>query len=151
MALSANKVFDIKHQPYEEDLKVVNGAVHIYEGALLNYEAGNIGYVMPGTDVLSAEFAGIAVEELNVAAADNVSDGTFSVRVLTRGCGEIVELDVTSSITIANEGDAVYVDTDEYVDISSGILNTTGGFVGIIRKYISAHKALVQMCQHPTL
>lgn len=151
MALSANKVFDIKHQPAQLTLKAVNGALHIYEGALLNYEAGNIGYVMPGTDVLSAEFAGIALEELNVAAADNVSDGTFKVKVLSRGCGELVLMDVTSTITIANEGDAVYVDTDEYVDISTGITNTTGGFVGIIRQFVSANKAWVQLTQHPTL
>lgn len=151
MALSANKVYDIKHQPVRSELKVVDGAVHLYEGALLNYEASNIGYVMAGSDTLNQEFAGIAVEELNVAAADNTSDGTYSVRVIPRGSGEWVLMDVTSTITIANEGDPVYVDTDEYVDLSTGITNTTGGFVGIIRQFVSANKAWVQLCQSSAL
>jgi hypothetical protein len=58
---------------------------------------------------------------------------------------------VTSTITIANEGDAVYVDTDEYVDISSGILNTTGGLVGIIRQFIDGNTAWVQLIPHPNV
>lgn len=150
MSLSANRVLKIKEPDYDDE-KVVDGAVDIYQHALLNYEAGNVGYVMPATDVLSAEFAGIAVEQLNVAAADNTSDGTFSVRVLKRGCGKVVELPVNSTITIANEGDPVYVYDDEKVDISSGVTNTTGGMVGIIRKFVSANVAKVQLTQHPSL
>lgn len=145
MALSKNKVVDRKPSPLEQDESCVDGALHIYKGANLNYEAGNIGYVMPATDVLSAEFCGIALEEMNVAAADNTANGTKKVRVLKRGCGETVLMDITSNITIANEGDAVYADTDEKVDIASGILNTTGGFVGIIRQFVSTNKAWVQM------
>lgn len=151
MALSANKVIQRKSAPTPKKLKCVNGALHIYVGANLNYEASNIGYVMPATDVLNAEFAGIALEELNVAAADNTTDGTFEVLVLPRGCGEEILMDITSTITIANEGDPVYADTDEYVDISTGITNTTGGLVGIIRQFVSSNKAWVQMVQHPTL
>ena len=151
MALSANKVIQRKSAPTPKKLKVVDGTVHFYVGANVNYEAGNIGYVMPATDVLNAEFAGIALEELNVAAADNASDGTYELLVLPRGCGEEILMDITSNITIANEGDPVYADTDEKVDLASGITNTTGGLVGIIRQYVSVNKAWVQMVQHPTL
>lgn len=151
MALIANKVIKRKPAPTIKKLKCVDGALRIFKGANLNYEASNIGYVMPATDVLGAEFAGIALEELNVAAADNTADGTFEIQVLPRGCGEEVLMDITSNITIANEGDAVYADTDEKVDISSGILNTTGGLVGIIRQFVSTNKAWVQMVQHPNL
>ena len=150
MALSANKITRRKSAPTIKKLKVVDGAVHIYNGANLNYEAGNIGYVMPATDVLSAEFAGIALEELNVAAADNASDGDHSVSVLTRGCGEEILMTMSVSITIANEGDPVYAEDDEKVGIS-GVTNTTGGLVGIIRQFISTTTAWVQMVQSPVL
>lgn len=149
MALSANVVFKRQHQPVEDNAKVVDGAVHIYEGALLEYELSNVGYVQPATaDVdrpVQPEFAGIALEELNVAAADNAADGTKSVRILTRGCQEHVELTVKSTITIANIGDAVYMDGDDQVDLSSGVVNTTGGQVGVIRQFISSNKAMVQL------
>jgi hypothetical protein len=150
MALSDNMLITRKSQPVIKKLKCVDGLLHIYKGALLNYEASNIGYVMPGTDVASAEFAGIALEELSVAAADNVTDGTFEIQVLPRGCGEEVLLPMSVAITIANEGDPVYLETDGTVGIS-GVTNTTGGLVGIIRQYVSTTSAWVQLVQHPTL
>lgn len=154
MPLSANRNVQRKQSPLIHKVKVVDGAIHIYKGALLSYEAGNIGYAQLSSDpaaIALHEFAGIALEELNVSAADNTADGTYTVEVLSRGCGEIVKLPVTSSITIANVGDAVYADTDEKVDISTGILNTTGGFVGIIREFVSTNVAWVQLTQHPIL
>lgn len=151
MSLSANKLIQTKAQPVITKLKVVDGLVHIYKGALLNYESGNIGYVQPATDALTNEFAGIALDELSVAAADNTADGTYEIEVLTRGCGQWFLADVTSTITIANEGDPVYVDTDDKVDLAAGVTNTTGGFVGIIRQFVSANKAWVQLCQSSSL
>lgn len=152
MTLSANKVINRKAQPVLKKLKVVDGLMHIFVGANLVYEGGNIGYVMLGTDRLTDEFAGIALEELNVAAADNTSDGTFEVLVLGRGCGEEVLMDITGTISIANEGDPVYVDTDEKVDLAANVANTvTNGLVGIIREFVSANKAWVQMVQSPVL
>lgn len=151
MSLSANKVIEKKSAPTPKKLKVVDGAVHIYVGAHLNYEASNIGYVMPATDVLNAEYAGIALEELNVAAADNTTDGTYEVLVLPRGCGEEVLMDIYDTIDISNEGDPVYVYDDDDVAESGSVTNTTGGLVGIIRQFVSANKAWVQMVQHPSL
>jgi hypothetical protein len=150
MALSANMTIKRKEQPCITKLKCVDGLLHIYKGALLNYEASNIGYVMPGTDTLSQEFAGIALEELSVSAADNATDGTYEIEVLPRGCGEEVLLPMSVSITIANEGDPVYLETDGTVGIS-GVTNTTGGLVGIIRQFVSTTSAWVQLVQHPTL
>jgi len=151
MALSANQVVNTKVQPARLKLKVVNGAIHIYRGAILGYESGNIGYVDLGADTLTDEFAGIAMDELNVAAADNATDGTYDIEVIPRGSGELVKLTVTSTITIANEGDAVYMDGDDKVDISSGITNTTGGLVGIIRQFVDGNTAWVQLIQHPNV
>ena len=151
MSLSANKIIQKKTQPAIKKLKCVDGLLHIYKGAHLVYESGNIGYVQPATDALTHEYVGIALEELSVSAAANSADGTFEIEVLPRGCGEEVLMDITGSITIANEGDAVYADTDDKVDISSGTLNTTGGLVGIIRQFVSTNKAWVQMVEHPNL
>jgi len=147
MALSENVVLEFKEQPVEATLKVVDGIIHIYQGALLSYESGNIGYVELGTDTLTPEFAGIALEELSVSAADNAADGTYDIKVLSRNCGKWVEMTVSSTITIANEGDVVYVDGDDAVDIASEIENTTGGAVGTIRQFISGNVALVQLDQ----
>ena len=151
MSLSANKLIQRKAQPVITKLKCVDGALHIYKGALLNYENSNIGYVMPATNTNGQEFAGIALEEVNVAAADNTADGTFEVEILPRGCGECVLLDVDETLTIANEGDAVYAYSDDTVKLTAVTVNTTGGMVGIIRQFVSATKAWVQLTQHPTL
>lgn len=151
MALSANKVIQKKQQPVIKKLKVVDGAVHIFKGSLIMYETSNIGYVMTGADVVGAEFAGIALEELEVAAADNTADGTYEIEVLPRGCGEEVLMDVYDTITIANEGDPVYLYDDDDVGLSGSVTNTTGGLVGIIRQFVSANKAWVQMIQNPTV
>jgi len=152
MSLSANNIIQRKQQPVIKKLQVVDGAIHIYKGAHLAYEGSNIGYVMLASDVTNNEYAGIALEELNLAAADNTSDGTYEVEVLQRGCGEEILMDISSSITIANEGDAVYMDGDDYVDIESGIENsTTYGLVGIIRLFVSTCTAWVQMVQHPNV
>jgi len=156
MALSANKLIEKKAQPVITKLKVVDGAIHIYKGAHLAYEAGNIGYVELATDTKTGsnypEYAGIALDELNVSAADNDADGTYEIEVLTRGCGQWVLADITSNITIANEGDPVYMDTDDKVDLSSGVVHSvTNGLVGIIRQFVSTNKAWVQLTQHPVL
>lgn len=151
MSLSANKVVQRKTQPAIKKLKCVDGLLHIYKGAHLVYESGNIGYVMPAEDALTHEYAGIAMEELSVTAAQNSADGTYEIEVLPRGCGEEVLMDLSATITIANEGDLVFADTDDTVDIQANILNITGGMVGIIRQFVSGTKAWVQMCQHPKL
>lgn len=151
MALSDNQIIELKKTPARLTLKLVNGLIRVYKGAFLNYEAANIGYAKLGADALSEEFAGIALEEKNLAAADNVTDGDNDVEVISRGSGDLILMVITTTITIANEGDPVYVDGDDAVDIASGILNTTGGFVGIIRQFVGANSAWVQMTQHPAL
>lgn len=154
-ALADNQTIETKMQPLRLKLKIVDGAIRIYKGALLQYEPANIGYVQLAADTattaLQGEFAGIALEEKNLAAADNTADGTHEVEVMARGTNELVKLNVTSTITIANEGDAVYMDDDGAVDVASGISNVTGGLVGIIRQYVSANKAWVQLVPHPNV
>lgn len=149
MSLSANKIIQTKQSPARLRLKVVDGLIHIYKGALLNYEASNIGYAKPGSDTHGEEFAGIAVDELSVAAAANTADGTYEIDVIPKGSGELVLMDITSTITIANEGDVVFADGDDKVDLVAGVVNNTLGQVGIIRQFVSANKAWVQLVGKP--
>jgi len=154
-ALTDNVIIETKKSPVSTKLKVVDGLIRIFKGALLEYELSNIGYVQPATADIAREnqpeFAGISLDELDKSAALNTTDGTFSVAVMTRGVGDWIKLPVVSTITIANEGDPVYMDGDASVDIASGILNTTGGLVGIIRQFIGANSAWIQLTQHPIL
>lgn len=150
MALSANKILRHKESPAVLRLKLVDGLIHVFKGALLNYEAGNIGFVKLGSDTSGEEFAGIAVEEKDLAAADNATNGANDIEVWSRGCGRLVELDFTADITIANEGDGVYVDGDDKVDLAANVANSiTGGFVGILRQFVSARKGWVQLTPNP--
>lgn len=145
--LSKNRKLKIKGDYVPITLKVVDGAVHIYEGGLVQYEQGNIGYVQEAADTNGPcpTFAGIALEEVNVSAADNTADGTYSILVLPKGCGAYVELPVTTTITIANQESIVYVDDDGYVDLASGISNFTGGSVGTIKEFVDGNTAWVKM------
>lgn len=145
MALTDDKIVNIKQSPQRILRNVVAGLITIYKGALLNYKAGDVGYVKLGSDTLSENFAGIAMDNLTVTAAQNPSDGTFQILTIGRGSGELVLLTFTDTLTIANEGAACYVNGDDVVKLS--VVNTTGGFVGIIREFVSANLAYVQMCQ----
>ena len=150
--LTDNQIIETKVAPQRIKLKVVDGVITIYKGALLAYEGGNIGYVQLAADELNSEFAGIAMENKTLTAALNASDGDYDVEVIPRGSGEYVKLPVSSTITIANEGDPVYMDDDGAVDIASGIVSSvTGGLVGIIRQFVSANVAWIQLTQHPIL
>lgn len=144
MALSANKIIRHKEAPTIIKIKLASGAHTIYKGALMNLNAAGYGKI--AADALGEKFAGIAMEYKLIAAGDNGTNGVLELEVLAPKNGRWVELDVASTITIANERDAVYVDADDKVDVVAGtILNTTGGAVGIIGQYISANKAWVQM------
>lgn len=102
------------------DAELVDGALTIHLGALLNYEQGNIGYALPAT-ATSGEFAGIAAEEVIVAASDNTADGTKTCRIHAKGNGKVYKLPFNGSITRANIGDTVYVYDDEKVSLSGSV------------------------------
>jgi len=105
------------------DAQVVDGAITIYDGAILNYEAANIGYVKLGSDTSSEEFAGMAFGELSVAAADNASDGTYTIKMFAKGSGKVFKFVpgqvLTTAITIANIGDEVEVAGDDKIALAS--------------------------------
>ncbi len=145
MSMTDNKIIQKKDLPFIARLKIVSGLIHIYKGAHLAYKAGKIGYVGLAADEITSRYVGIALEEKNLAAADNSADGTYDIEVYHKASKEVVSMKVTSTITIANEGDSVYMDTDDSVDIATGIVNsTTNGKVGVIRQFIDSNNAWVQ-------
>lgn len=147
MALTDNVVIRSKVSPARFPALIVDGLIRIYKSALLNGEASNVGHVKLGSDTLLEEFRGIALEEKNLAAADNVADGDNSVLILARGCGELIEMTITDTITVDNINDVVYVNGDDVVGLAATVENTTGGAVGTIREFVNANKAWVQLDQ----
>lgn len=145
MALSSNQVIKRKAQPVEDTYGVVDGAITIYKGALLNFEAANIGYMKLASDTSSEEFAGVALDYLSVSAADNTSDGTYEMKVLKRGCGQEVQLTTTDTITVANIGDIVYANGDDAVALAGTTTNDVP--VGTIRQFVDSNTAMVQLDQ----
>lgn len=138
MALSSNEVITYEENFLKTKRGIVDGAIHIYKSALLNYEAANIGYVKLADDVASEEFAGIALEEKDLAAADNTSDGTYDTEIYAKGCNKVFLLKVDSGCTIANIGDTVYAKADDVVDLVAGVSNNVE--VGtIVDIYSSTH------------
>lgn len=149
MSLSANSKPRTQVQPARLQYGITSGAIEIFEGALLNFSSG--GYVKKASNTHGEKFAGIALEHKNLAAADNTAGGTFTVEVIPAGSGELVELTITSTITILDVGKRVWADDDDSVDIvADGQKNDTAGQVGIIKQYISANKALVQLTNRQT-
>lgn len=105
-------------------------AVKIYLGALVAVRAD--GYATPGADTAGLIFQGVAVENV-----DNTSggDGDLSVTLMRRG---LHLLEITSSVTIANIGDNVFLDGDDKVDLAAGVDNDI--FCGVIADiYDSTH------------
>ena len=140
MALSANVVMTYKRDPMELDVELVSGAIHVYTGAIIN--RSSTGYGLLGTDsATDVVFAGIAVEEVNLAAADNASDGDNLVRVLQKGSGASVKLTTTDTITRASIGTAVFVNGDDAVAIAATTTNDIA--VGTISEFIDANTAMV--------
>lgn len=145
MALTDNKVVNIKQAPQRIMRNIISGTIHIFKGALLNYKSGSIGYVGLGADALGDVFAGIAMEEQNLFSSVNTANGLFQILTIGKGSGDLVLLNFTDTLTIADEGAACYVNGDDVVKKS--VLNTTGGFVGHIREWVSSSQAYVQIEQ----
>lgn len=94
---------------------IVAGAIHIYEGALLNSDAS--GNVKLSTDAASEKFAGVATEEINQAAAASAADN--NVKVIAANSGKVVRIKLTS-VTKADIGKLAYASADDAVLLSSG-------------------------------
>lgn len=140
MALSANVAMTYKRDPMELDVELADGIVHVYIGAIINRDSA--GYGLLGTDSASdVIFAGIAVEEVNLTAAENTSDGQHLVRILQKGSGASVKLTTTDTITRASIGLSVYVNGDDAVALVGTTTNDI--LVGVISEFIDANTAMV--------
>lgn len=144
MSLTGNRRLQRRVAPHREEVEIVNGAIEIFQGAILNFEAGNIGFAKLGSDTASEEFAGIVDDQgylLQTAAV--TADGTNKVKVILPGSGELVRLPFTSSISRANIGDTVYVVDDEEVGLAGDVSNSVR--VGTLRAVDDATWGWVQL------
>lgn len=139
MSLSANRTnIGFEDNFVFRTTEMVDGALAIYLGALVNYEAANIGYAKVASDTSNEEFAGIAAEQLTVAAADNTADGTYELKIYAKGSGKVFKLPYTGTVTRANIGDTVYVYDDQYVGLTGSVSNNVevGTIVDIEGDYV---------------
>lgn len=118
MALSANqavtKIVDFGNYKQE----VASGAIHIYKGAICNFNAS--GYVKLGSDTSGEKFAGIAVEELNQATGG--SNGDNSISLIPAKSGVVVELTLTG-VAIDDKYVDCFVNGDDVVALAATTTN----------------------------
>ncbi len=138
MALSANQAPKYEEQRTRQKVPVAAGAIHVYQGALLNWNSS--GYVKLGADTAGEKFCGLALEELNQATGG--ADGDKYITVIPAGSGTIVTMK-TGTISAANIGDKVYVNGDDAVALVGTTTNDVE--VGVIRRVISTTSAEVQI------
>lgn len=118
MALSSNQ--KIQHM---EDFKYatrdcVAGALHIYNGALLNSDAS--GNVKLSTDTASELFAGVSVEEVDQDSSASAGDNT--AKVIAKGSGRAVRMKLTG-VTKASIGAKAYASADDEVQLAADATN----------------------------
>ena len=118
---------------------LADGAHTIAEGDLIS--VGSDGYAKQGGDTSGDKFVGIALENKNIAAADNTADGKYTIRVLPARAGNIVKMAFHSStaVTTGLPGVTVYAKSATTVATST----TNSVVVGTIFKWLSTTEAYV--------
>jgi hypothetical protein len=131
--LAADKAVEYT-EGVELGLPVIN-ADCIYGGSFVCVNAA--GYALPGADTAGLIFMGVAM-----GRADNTSGALGAIEVNLRRRG-LFKATLATAITIANEGDNVFLVDDESVDLIGNVNN--GIFCGIIAKYIDATHAYIDI------
>ncbi|MHB8772967.1 MAG: hypothetical protein ACYC7J_18385 [Syntrophales bacterium] len=118
----------------ELGLPMINADI-CYGGGLTCVNAA--GYALPGSDTAGLIFMGVAM-----GRADNSlgTAGAIEVNVRRRG---LFKMTLATAITIANEGDNVFIVDDESVDLTANVSNHI--FCGIIAKYIDTTHAYIDI------
>lgn len=107
----------------------------IYAGTLVCINSS--GYAIPAANTAGNKLVGVAREQVvNTAAAGYGTSGDLNVEVERMGCFEFV----SSGLTIANVGDAVYITDDQTVSTSAANV-----YAGVIAKYVSATSAYIDI------
>lgn len=138
MALTANQSNYYQTTFSNQQYAVESGAIHIYQGALLNFDSS--GYIVKSSDKTGEKFAGVSLEELNQATGGSAGDNV--INVIPKGSGALVKMK-TARIAITDVGNKVYANGDDQVDLAG---TTTHDLeVGTIRIFIDTTHAWVQI------
>lgn len=103
----SNSKVEFRHGIDLLEVPVVSGALDIYVGDNINYNAN--GYAKAASDTATECFAGIAMEELHVSATENSAAGQYVIKVLPAHAGNVVRRKLTATRATAIPGTDVYI------------------------------------------
>lgn len=103
----ANTKVIYKHGCQFIEIPMASGALDIHQGDNISYNSS--GYGKASSDTSGDVFAGVAMEELKVASADNGSAGLFTLKIIPAGAGNIVRRKLTATRATAVPGTDVYI------------------------------------------
>lgn len=103
----SNSKVEFRHGIHSLEVPVVSGALDIYVGDNINYNAD--GYAKAASDTATEKFAGIAMEELHVSATDNSAAGKYAIKVLPANVGNVVRRKLSATRATAVPGTDVYI------------------------------------------
>jgi hypothetical protein len=89
------------------NIPLKSGAQALVVSNIINGDTG--GFAKVGADATSEVFLGIAADDITLAAADNTSDGDFSIRCYAKGSGKVIWLPYTGTLTIVDVMNATIV------------------------------------------
>lgn len=90
-----------------KEIEMASGALDIHQGDNINYNSS--GYGKASSDTSGEVFAGVAMEELKVASGDNGTAGTYKLKIIPAGAGNIVRRKLTATRATAVPGTDVYI------------------------------------------
>ena len=90
-----------------KEIEMASGALDIHQGDNINYNSS--GYGKASSDTANEVFAGVAMEELKVASADNGTAGTYKLKIIPAGAVNIVRRKLNATRATALPGTDVYI------------------------------------------
>lgn len=90
-----------------KEIEMASGALDIHQGDNINYNSS--GYGKASSDTANEVFAGVAMEELKVASGDNGTAGTYKLKIIPAGAGNIVRRKLSATRATALPGTDVYI------------------------------------------
>jgi len=118
----SNSKVEFRHGIDLLEVPVVSGALDIYVGDNINYNAN--GYAKAASDTATELFAGIAMEELHVSATENSAAGKYVIKVLPAHAGNVVRRKLTATRATAIPGTDVYISKSDSATLKEVALAT---------------------------
>ena len=138
----SNSKVEFRHDVHSLEVPAVSGALDIYVGDNINYNAN--GFAKAASDTATEKFAGIAMEELHVSATENSAAGKYTIKVLPAHAGNVVRRKLTATRATAIPGTDVYISKSDSATLKEVALATVSDnavtnnvYVGKIAAFVS--------------